>query len=72
MYSGSDIERMLILYKAETIPQGESIRDFCLRNKVPKQANGWNIQGEHFDSVVFCGNIKDLPQMLNNIDLSGY
>ena len=35
MYSSSDFERLFIRYKAEAMPQGESIQDFCLKNKVP-------------------------------------
>ena len=35
MYSSSDFEHLFIRYKAEAMPQGESIQDFCLRNKVP-------------------------------------
>ena len=29
--------------------------------------NVWNIDGEEFDKVVFCGNIKQLPSMLGNL-----
>lgn len=35
MYSSSDFERLFIRYKAEAMPQGESIQAFCLKNKVP-------------------------------------
>lgn len=35
MYSSSDFEHFFIRYKAEAMPQGESIQDFCLRNKMP-------------------------------------
>ena len=35
MYSSSDFERLFIRYKAETMPEGESIQSFCSRNKVP-------------------------------------
>lgn len=35
MYSSSDFERLFIRYKAEAMPHGESIQDFCLKNKVP-------------------------------------
>lgn len=35
MYSSSDFERLFIRYKAEAMPQGESIQNFCLKNKVP-------------------------------------
>lgn len=32
-----------------------------------KRDNGrWNVNGEDFDIVVFCGNIKDLPFMIKN------
>lgn len=35
MYSSSDFERLFIRYKAEAMLQGESILEFCLKNKVP-------------------------------------
>ena len=35
MYSSSDFGKLFIRYKAEAMPQGEFIQDFCLRNKVP-------------------------------------
>ena len=35
MYSCNDFERLFIRYEAEAMPQGESIQDFCLKNKVP-------------------------------------
>ena len=35
MYSSSDFERLFIRYKAEAMPEGESIQAFCLKNKVP-------------------------------------
>lgn len=35
MYSSSDFEHLFIRYKAEGVPQGESIQSFCLKNKVP-------------------------------------
>ena len=35
MYSSSDFEHLFIRYKAEAMPQGESMQDFCLKNKVP-------------------------------------
>ncbi len=35
MFSSSDFERLFIRYKAESVPSGESIQDFCFRHKVP-------------------------------------
>lgn len=35
MYTSEDFERFYIRYTAESLPHGESIQTFCLRNKVP-------------------------------------
>lgn len=35
MYSDEDLERFYFQYTPEALPHGESIQDFCLRNKVP-------------------------------------
>lgn len=32
----------------------------------------WIINSEEYDKIVFCGNIKDLPQSLRNVDLTAY
>lgn len=32
----------------------------------------WTVNGETFDAVVFCGNIKNIPQAVNGVDLKGY
>ena len=46
VYSGCDFERLFIHYKAEAIPQGESILDFCLKKRYPTISfiNGTRIQ----------------------------
>ena len=36
------------------------------------QTKQWIVQGEVFDKVVFCGNIKDLVTMVRGIDISEY
>ena len=35
MYRNEEFGRMYILYRAEGVPQGESIQKFCIRNNVP-------------------------------------
>jgi hypothetical protein len=35
MYSYNDFERLFIRYQAEAVPAGETLMDFCFRNKVP-------------------------------------
>lgn len=32
----------------------------------------WNINGTNYDIVVFCGNIKQLPSLLDGVDISNY
>lgn len=57
---------------ANKLSEKLDIRFNSVIEQIDRQSDGWNILGEHFDSVVFCGNIKDLPQILNKIDLSSY
>lgn len=35
MYSSEDLERFYFQYQTETLPHGESLRSFCVKNKVP-------------------------------------
>lgn len=32
----------------------------------------WLVNGERFDKIVFCGNIKDIPHLIKGIELSAY
>lgn len=32
----------------------------------------WKLDGQEFDKVVFCGNIRQLPAMLDGLDISGF
>ena len=34
-YTNEDFERFYIRYKAEAVPNGESMQSYCYRNKVP-------------------------------------
>ena len=38
MYSNEDFENFYVRYKAEALPRNISVREFCIRNKVP-----WNL-----------------------------
>lgn len=37
---------------------------------IEKTEKGWTVCGETFDKVIFCGNVKDLPKMIQGVDLS--
>ncbi|MDR1055897.1 MAG: NAD(P)-binding protein [Prevotellaceae bacterium] len=34
--------------------------------------NVWLINGEAFDKLIFCGNVKDLPRIIKGIDISSF
>lgn len=49
--------------------------DICYNSeieRIKRVSEGWLINGEYFDSVVFCGNIKHLHKMIDGVDLSEY
>lgn len=59
-------------YIANTLSDGLTIRYNKNVNCIRKEDGGWVVDGEFFDKVVFCGNIKQLPQSIEGIDLSSY
>lgn len=51
-------------YIADKLAENADIRYNTNINSIEKTSDGWTINDEKFDIVVFCGNIKDLPQTL--------
>ena len=41
-------------------------------DQITKEKYSWKIENELFDKVIFCGNIKTLPQILIGVDTSSY
>ena len=39
---------------------------------IKRVANGWMINEERYDAVVFCGNVKQLPTLLKGVDLTEF
>lgn len=50
---------------ADRLSQGLNIRYNSAVNRLEQNKGKWIINEETFDKVVFCGNIKQLPTMLN-------
>jgi len=48
------------------IKYNTNIRKLIYKNKK------WFVEDEEFDKIVFCGNIKDLPAIIDGIDISSY
>lgn len=38
-------------------------------SNIVNKSNRWYVNGTEYDYVVFCGNIKDIPQILEGVDL---
>ena len=59
-------------YIADRLAEGLDIRyGNCISN-IEYNNGVWHIEGEYFNKVVFCGNIKEVPTMLKGVDISGY
>ncbi len=60
-------------FLADTFAKGLDIRYNTNVETIQKTAKGWEINGEVADRVVFCGNIKQLPEILgNSVDINAY
>lgn len=57
---------------ADRLSGGLNIRYGKTVESLKREKDGWVVQGESFDRVVFCGNIKDLPHILTGVDMKGY
>lgn len=59
-------------YIADKLAEGLNIRYNADIEQIQKISNKWEILGEQFDLVVFCGNIKDMVKMILGVDMSAY
>lgn len=59
-------------YIADKLAQDIDVRYKAGIESVERVSDGWSINGEIFDAVVFCGNIKQLPSLLKGVDISQF
>lgn len=60
-------------FLADRLAEGLDIRYNTPVETATRTAEGkWNIDGEMYDTVIFCGNIKQLPAMLRGVDIAGF
>lgn len=52
----------------ETLTEGLDIRVNTPISKICRFSQRWEINGELFDRIIYCGNSRDLPDILENID----
>lgn len=60
-------------FLADRLAEGLNIVYNAKIEKLEKKGVQWNVNGIEFDKVIFCGNIKDLPSMLeSSLDITTY
>ena len=60
-------------FLADTFVKGLDIRYNTTVDSIQKIGKEWEVNGETVDKVVFCGNIKQLPEILgNSVDINAY
>lgn len=56
----------------DKLSEGLNIRCDQQVSKIARNNGKWNINGEDFDKVIFCGNVRDLPQLLDIEELEPF
>lgn len=59
-------------FVANRLSEGLDIRYNSNIGSIVKRENGWSVCGVAFDKVIFCGNVKELPTIVEGVDLSAY
>lgn len=57
---------------ADTLAKGLDIAYNADIDSIELTADGWNVNGESFDKVIFCGNIKQMPSLVHGVDINKY
>ena len=56
----------------ERLAYGIDIRCNASIEQIERKHDQWFVNGEVFNKVIFCGNIKDIPHMVKGVELSAY
>lgn len=59
-------------YIADKLAEGLNIVFNADITLIEKVGGKWNVYGQEFDKVVFCGNIKDMVKAIKGFDISRY
>lgn len=57
---------------ADRLSEGIDIRCNSSIEKIERVGDKWDVNGETFDEVIFCGNIKDIPSVVKGVDIDAY
>jgi protoporphyrinogen oxidase len=59
-------------FLADRLAEGLNISFNVRIDKIKHAGTFWDVNGEKFDKIVFCGNIKDLPEIMHDNCLDRY
>lgn len=59
-------------YIADRLARDLNVRYKTSVSSIDRVNDGWMVNGEFFDIVIYCGNITFLPQMVSGIDFSSF
>lgn len=62
LYGGSQ-------HVADTLARGVDVRYNTPVTEIKRKGNQWLVNGELFDSVIYCANVKDLPAILSGVEV---
>lgn len=57
---------------ADALAKGSDVRTDSPVGLLRRTANGWLVNNLPCDRVIFCGNLKDLPVLLQGVSVDGY
>lgn len=57
---------------ADRLSEGLALRYNTCIISIVRDKDGWLVNGEQFDIVIFCGNVVFLPQMISGIDFGAF
>ena len=57
---------------ADKLAEGLNIKYGVEINSIQYMDGKWNVCGEAFDKVIFCGNIKDMVKMIKGVDVEAF
>lgn len=59
-------------FLADELASGLDVRYSTPVHSIERKDGKWRVEGEEYDAVVFCGNIKHLPAMLGGVDIAPF
>ena len=57
---------------AERLAEGLNICYNSRVERVERTPEGWTVEGQTFDAVIFCGNLKQVPSLVTGVSLDNY